>query len=59
MFMMMKLHNNKFIKIQRDCQYVQHCKVIMPRYLLMDKLAQEKPILCKDLNIILQINVEE
>jgi len=56
--MMMKHHNNKYIKTQQDYQSVQHYKGTMLRFLLMGRLEQAKLTLWRDLNIILQMNVE-
>ena len=50
MCMMTRPLNNKFIKILLDCQSVARFKVTMRQFLHMDKLVQEKPILCKVLD---------
>jgi hypothetical protein len=52
MYTMIKHLNNKFIKIQQDYQFVVLCKVITLQFLHMVKLVQEKPIQCKDSDII-------
>lgn len=52
MFMMIKPRNNKYIKTQQDYLFVVLLKAIMPRYLLMVKLEQEKHTLWKDLDTI-------
>ena len=52
MFTMMNQVKNKYIKTQLDCPYVVRFKDIMPPFLHMDKLVQEKLIQWKVSDII-------
>jgi hypothetical protein len=58
MFMMMKHNRSISITTQLVYPYVQHYKVTMQQYLHMVKQVQERPIQCKDLNIIYMMNRE-